>query len=184
VKKFFVMLLCFCVLQTAAFAKKHVLIYTKNGEGYIHDNIDANVEAMKKICDKHKITYEVSNDPAVFTPEKMKTFDAQIWANTNNEAFDTQAQKMAFQKYMQTGGAWMGIHAACASERDWGWFAAMVGGRFVRHPKQQDFDIKVLDNSHPATQHLPAVWEWKDDECYYQSNRKMFGCGGNLSAAL
>ena len=27
-----------------------VLIYTKNGEGYVHDNIDASVAAMEKIC--------------------------------------------------------------------------------------------------------------------------------------
>ena len=58
---------------------------------------------------------------------------------------------------------------ACASERDWPWFWANVGGLFVRHPKFQKFDIKVIDKSHSSTNFLPDVWKW-EDECYYLNN--------------
>ena len=153
-------------------AQKHVLIYTKNekGEGmYIHDNIAASVAALQKICDKHGVTYDVSEDPTLYTPENLKKYDAIIFSNTNNKAFDTQAQRDAFQDYIRNGGGYMGIHSACASERDWPWFWAMSGGTFVRHPKFQKFDIKIIDPDHPSTKHLDAVWQW-EDECYLMNH--------------
>lgn len=149
-------------------AKTNVLIYTKNeiGEGkYVHDNIAASVEALQKICEKNGIASRVSDDPVLFTPENLKNYDAIIFSNSNNKAFDTQDQRDAFQQYIQNGGGFMGIHSACASERDWPWFWAMVGGKFVRHPKLQEFDIKVIDGDHPSTKHLGPIWKW-EDECY------------------
>jgi type 1 glutamine amidotransferase len=145
---------------------KHILIYTKNGEGYVHDNIQASVEALTEICTELGMTVEDTNDPAVFTKEKLKTVDAIIFSNTNNEAFDTQSQRTAFVNFIQSGGGFVGIHSACASERQWPWFWAMVGGKFVRHPKFQPFTIRVIDSTHISTEFLNETWEW-EDECYY-----------------
>ena len=92
-----------------------------------------------------------------------------VFSNTNNETFDTQGQKNVFQKYIQSGGGFVGIHSVCGSERQWPWFWANVGGKFVRHPKHQGFEIKVVDHNHPSTEHLPDIWRW-NDECYYLDN--------------
>ncbi len=146
--------------------EKCVLIYTKNGEGYIHDNIAASVDALKKICQENKIQTEVSDNPAVFTDENLKKYQAIIFSNTNNEGFDTDDQRAAFKQFVQSGKGFVGIHSACASERKWPWFWAMVGGQFVRHPKFQPFTIKVIDHQHPATEFLGETWSW-EDECYY-----------------
>jgi len=162
------------IMCTTLFAKpkSHVLIYTKNevGEGlYIHDNIAASVEALQKICDSHGITCDVSDDPALYTPENLTKYDAIIFSNSNNKAFDTPEQRDAFQQYIRNGGGFMGIHSACASERDWPWFWAMIGGKFVRHPVLQKFDLKVIDPDHPSTKHLDDTWHW-EDECYLLNN--------------
>jgi uncharacterized protein len=164
--------LVFLASLNTASAKTNVLIYTKNeiGEGmYIHDNVAASVEALQKICNAHEISTVVSEDPALFTPENLRNYDAIIFSNSNNKAFDTQAQKDAFQKYIQNGGGFMGIHSSCASERDWPWFWEMVGGKFVRHPRLQYFDIKIIDPEHSSTKHLDAIWRW-EDECYLLDN--------------
>lgn len=150
-------------------AKKHVLIYTRNGEGYVHDNISASVEALGEICQQNNIDYDSSDDPALFTAENLRKYDAIIFSNTNNEAFTTQAQRDAFQHFIQAGGGFMGLHSATASERDWPWFHAMIGGLFVRHPELQPFDIKVIDTNHLSTQHLGDVWAW-EDECYFMDH--------------
>ncbi len=143
-----------------------VLIYTKNGEGYVHDNIAASVAALEKICSGEGIAAEVSDQPSVFTPENLARFDAVIFSNSNNEAFDTEEQKKAFQEYIRGGGGFMGVHSATGSEREWPWYWALVGGKFLRHPPYQEFDVLVTDPGHPATSHLPARWTVKD-ECYY-----------------
>ncbi|MBN2091597.1 ThuA domain-containing protein [candidate division KSB1 bacterium] len=146
--------------------EKRVLIYTKNGEGYVHDNIAASVEALTKICNENKIQTDVSDKPSVFTDENLKQYQVIIFSNTNNEAFDNDDQRNAFKKFIQSGKGFVGIHSACASERKWPWFWAMVGGLFVRHPKFQPFTIKVIDHQHPATEFLGDTWAW-EDECYY-----------------
>jgi len=138
----------------AAMAKGHVLIYTKNGKGYVHDNIPASVECLKKICEQNQWTYEVTDKADVFTADKIKTFDVLVFSNTNNETFDTEEQKQVFKGYIQGGGAFVGIHSVCGSERQWPWFWANLGGKFVRHPAFQKFDIKVIDNKHPSTRRM------------------------------
>lgn len=146
--------------------EKLVLIYTKNGEGYVHDNIAASVASLEKICGEEGILTEVSDDPSVFTSENLARYDALIFSNTNNKGFDTDDQKKAFQEYIRGGGGFVAIHSSNATERDWSWYRAMVGGKFLRHPPHQEFDVLVTDASHPSTAHLPKRWTVQD-ECYY-----------------
>lgn len=156
-------------MHADSLAKGHVLIYTKNGEGYLHDNIAASVECLKKICVANAWTFEATDDAAVFdSADKIKTFDVLVFSNTNNETFDNDAQRKVFQEYIRGGGAFVGIHSACGSERNWPWFWANLGGKFVRHPPLQKFDIEVINKKHVSTSHLPNIWKW-EDEFYYMN---------------
>jgi type 1 glutamine amidotransferase len=107
-------------------AKGHVLIYTKNGKGYVHDNIPASVECLKGICTTNGWTYEVTDNAGIFTQEKIKGFDVLVFSNTNNETFDSNDQRQVFQGYIRGGGGFVGIHSACGSERAWPWFWAAI----------------------------------------------------------
>jgi uncharacterized protein len=169
--KFCLILLLFVIGSEALNArpKSSVLIYTKNGEGYVHDNITASVAALQAICEKHQIETVVRNTPEIFTDEQLQQFAAIVFSNSNNEAFDTDAQRLALMHYVEAGGGFMGIHCACASERRWPWFWSMVGGAFVRHPELQPFDIFVVDHNHPSTEFLGQTWHW-EDECYLTNN--------------
>lgn len=146
--------------------EKRVLIYTKNGEGYVHENIAASVAALEKICAAEGILTDVADDPSVFTPENLDRYDALVFANTNNKGFDTDDQKSAFQAYIRSGGGFVAIHSSNATARDWPWYWSMVGGKFIRHAPHQEFDVVVSDPDHPSTVHLPARWTVMD-ECYY-----------------
>lgn len=143
-----------------------VLIYTKNGQGYVHDNIAVSVKALQDICAGEKISTEVSDDPAIFTPDQLNKYAGIIFSNTNNEAFDNDDQRAAFQQFIHRGGGFMGIHSASGSERHWPWYWALLGGKFVRHPPFQAFDVITIDTSHSSLDGLPRRWE-VNDECYY-----------------
>lgn len=162
----FILLLFALVLFTSAVAPKRVLLYTHNGKGYVHENRAASVEALKELCRKNGYEAEATDDPGFFTAENLKKFSCIIFSNTNNEAFDTEEQKKAFVDYIHNGGGFVGIHSASGSERQWPWFAAMLGGRFVRHPELQKFTIRVIDREHASTNFLGDTWDW-EDECYY-----------------
>lgn len=146
--------------------QKNLLIYTRNGEGFVHDNIEASVEALKKLAADNDYTVQVTDSPEFFITENLKGIDCIIFSNTNNEAFTSQPQRDAFQNYVQSGGGFVGIHSASGSERNWPWFWAMVGGKFVRHPELQEFEMKVIDDENPATNFLGESWYW-EDEVYY-----------------
>ncbi len=147
-------------------AKVRVLVYTKNGAGYVHDNIPASIEAIKDLGREHRFAVDASDDPAVFTDDNLKKYSALVFSNTNNVVFDTDAQRVALMRYVQAGGGFAAIHSASGTERAWSWFAALLGGRFSRHPPFQKFGVLVLDRTHPSLAHLPERWE-REDECYY-----------------
>lgn len=153
--------------------KKKILVYTRNyvtnGKGFVHDNISSCVAAIKGLGVENGFGVDVSDEPTVFTPENLRQYAAIVFANSNNEAFETQAQRDSFRRYIRGGGGFVGIHSASGSEREWPWFWSLLGGKFKRHPKIQPFKIRVVDTNHPATRDLPATFTW-DDECYYLEN--------------
>lgn len=144
---------------------KKVLVYTRNGKGYVHDNIQASVEAIRKMGAENGFAVDVTTDSNFFTDATLAQYKAVIFSNTNNEAFDTAGQREAFQRYLQAGGGFVGIHSATGSERAWPYYWSIVGGKFWRHPKLQPFTVRVVDASHPSTSGLPATFQW-EDECY------------------
>lgn len=142
-----------------------VLVYTKNGEGFVHDNIPFAVESVKRLAVQHGFSVEVSDDPKIFNEEKLKDIDFMVFTSTNNDVFDTDEQRLAFRRYIQAGGGLVGIHSVVGTERNWEWFKMMIGGRFVWHPKFQLLRVNKLDHGHPSMEGMPNVWE-KEDECY------------------
>lgn len=154
------------VEKPAKLEGKKILVYTKNGEGYVHDNLAASIAAIKKLGKENGFEVDATDSATIFTSAKLQDYDVIIFSNTNNQTFDTEAQKIAFQKYIRSGGGFMGIHSATGSERSWPWYWKLVGGKFMRHPRFQQFEIEVIDRDHPSTRFLPEVWI-REDECYF-----------------
>jgi len=155
--------------QSQNLKNKKLLIYTKNGNGYVHENIATSVATLEDICSKLGIQTTLSEDPEIFLRPEIMNFDAVFFANTNNEAFDNEKQRKAFQKFCSSGKGFGGLHSAIGSERKWPWFWKLIGGSFLRHPPFQNFKIKVNRKKHPSTNHLPETFDL-DDECYFIKN--------------
>ncbi len=146
--------------------KVHVLVYTKNGKGYVHDNIASGVASIKQLGTQQGFSVDVSDNPADFTDENLKKYNALIFNNTNNGVFDTDEQKLALMRYIQAGGGFVGLHSATGTERSWPWFKRLIGASFQRHAKHQAFTEIIIDNTNPSTSFLPRTWE-QNDECYF-----------------
>ena len=146
--------------------KVKALVYTKNGKGYVHDNIPYAVSCLQKLGQQYGFQVEVSDNPSVFTEENIKQYTLLIFPSTNNDVFNTDEQRLVFRRFIEAGGGFVGIHSVLGTERNWKWFKMMMGGTFVWHAKFQKYSIKVIDPDHPTVQGLPKVWE-KSDECYF-----------------
>jgi uncharacterized protein len=168
-------LLCFLILSFAttipagdgvAWKKVKVLVYTKNGKGYVHDNIPSAVACIRRLGQQLGFKVEVSDQPSVFTESHIKQYTALIFLSTNNDVFDTDEQRLVFRRYIEAGGGLVGLHSVIGTERNWKWFKMMLGGTFVWHPKFQPYSVRVIAPNHPSTKGLPKVWQ-KSDECYF-----------------
>jgi len=144
-----------------------VLVYTKNGQGYVHDNIPAAVSCIQKLGKEYGFSLDTSSNASIMTEEKLKKYTVLVFASTNNDVFDTDTQRLAFRRYIEAGGGFVGIHSVTGTERNWKWFKMMLGGTFAWHAKFQKYDLKVIDPSHPSMQGMPGVWT-KEDECYFE----------------
>ncbi|MCB0685973.1 MAG: PmoA family protein [Saprospiraceae bacterium] len=145
---------------------KKILVYTKNGKGYVHDNLAASVAAIKKLGKENGFLVDATDSASIFTSPGLSDYDAIVFSSTNNETFDTERQKIAFQNYIRNGGGFVGIHSATGSERSWPWYWKLIGGKFMRHPAFQQFEIEIIDRDHPSTNFLPDIWV-REDECYF-----------------
>ena len=152
--------------QNVNWKKVKVLVYTKNGKGYVHDNIPNAVRCIQTLGQQHGFSVDVSDQPTVFTEANLKQYTLLLFPSTNNDVFDTDAQRLAFRRYIEAGGGFVGLHSVMGTERNWTWFKRMLGGSFAWHPKFQTFTVEVIDSAHPSMQALPRVWE-KEDEFYF-----------------
>ncbi|GEO10078.1 ThuA domain-containing protein [Segetibacter aerophilus] len=143
-----------------------VLVYTKNGKGYVHDNIPSAVSCIQKLGQQHGFKVDTSRDASVMTENNLKQYSLLIFPSTNNDVFDTDEQRLAFRRYIEAGGGFVGLHSVTGTERNWKWFKMMMGGTFSWHAKFQKFKEQVITSSHPSMRGLPKVWE-KEDECYF-----------------
>ena len=75
---------------------------------------------------------------------------------------------MAFEKFIRTGGGFVGIHSAADTEYGWPWYGKLVGAYFDSHPKIQEAVIRVKDGSHPSTKQLPKDWTCTDEWYNYK----------------
>ncbi len=149
---FAVLAICFLSAGLEA-AEKKILVYTRNhvtnGKGYVHDNIAASVECIRKLGEANGFAVDASDDPKVFTTPGLKPYAAIVFSNSNNEAFENDAQREAFKAYLEGGGGFVGVHSATGSERAWPYYWSAVGGKFKRHPKFQNSPSAWLTRSTP-----------------------------------
>ena len=176
-KAYIYILLSFLFLLNTVFAKEpittkdkligsRVLVYTKNGTGYIHDNIASAVLCIQQLGEKHHFKVDVSDDPTIFNQANLKKYQVLIFTSTNNDVFDNDDQRVAFRRYIEAGGGFVGVHSVTGTERNWTWFKMMIGETFLWHAAYQKFSIKNMEPTHPSMKGVPALWT-KEDECYF-----------------
>jgi cytochrome c len=147
-------------------ASPNVLVFSKTN-GYRHKSIEAGIAAFKKMSAEKKFTVEFTEDSTQFTPANLKRFKAVIFLNTTGNVLG-DAEQTAFEKFIQSGGGYLGIHSATDCEYKWPWYGKLAGAYFLNHPGPKNVlngKFYVVDKNHPATRGMPAEFE-RSDEFY------------------
>ncbi|MFF4832894.1 ThuA domain-containing protein [Streptomyces sp. NPDC001315] len=141
-----------------------LLVYTRTTD-YRHDSIPDAVAAVRTLGG-----YEVDHteDPTALE-RPLDAYVAVVFLSTSGEVL-TPAGRERLAGYVEAGGGFVGVHAAACTEYDWPYYGELLGARFARHPEYQPGKAVVEDRGHPATRHLPAVWEFTDEWYDFRTN--------------
>ncbi|GAB3922775.1 ThuA domain-containing protein [Mucilaginibacter myungsuensis] len=147
--------------------KPKVLVLTIT-KGYRHGSIPKAADAIIKLGAENGFAVDTTSDVTKLNDVNLKQYASLIFASTTG-SFMNAAQKVSLQRYIQSGGGFVGIHAAADAQYDWPWYVRMVGGWFAHHPDQQMATITVTDKNNISTNMLPAEWKRKDEWYHYKN---------------
>lgn len=141
--------------------KPKVLVFSKTAE-FHHESIAAGNTALIKLGQEHGFLVDTTTDANQFNEENLAQYAAVVFLNTTGDLLN-HLQEADFERYIQGGGGFVGIHAAADAEYDWGWYGRLVGAYFKSHPHVQEASLNVLDKQHPSTKGLPDTWKHTDE---------------------
>lgn len=160
----------------ALISEKRVFVFSKT-MGWRHDSIESGQLMFEELADEYQFDVTFGEDSSTFTDKRLAAFDVIVFLNTTGDVLDDHQQR-AMERFIQSGGGFVGIHAATDTESDdWPWFVDLVGATFNGHPGDpsnvQMARMTVVDTRHLSTTHIPSKFsfldEWYDFRAFNES---------------
>ena len=133
-------------------------------------------EWFPRMAAKYHFVYEATTNWNDLNPEFLSHYQVVLFLDTRPEV---PAQRAAFQKYMEHGGAWMGFHFAgfaltpSAYPQNWDWYhnVFLGSGEYVSNTwRPTSAVLRVEDTNTPATRGLPETFKSQPNEWYRWQN--------------
>lgn len=156
------------ILQSCSSDKsgERILVFSKTA-GFRHESIAAGKKALVELGKQEGFSVDTTEDASAISEENLKKYKAVVFLNTSGDFLDMY-QQADFERYMQAGGGFVGVHGAAAGEYDWRWYGKMLGAYFDQHPEVQQASLVQPDPEFEATSHLPDPWQKKDEWYNYK----------------
>jgi uncharacterized protein len=113
----------------------------------------------------HGYRFAATTDWDTLTDDTLKDVTVVIWLNAQAR---TAAQRAAFERYMNGGGAWLGFHVAGFADAEWTWYREFLGGsRFAASNwPSLPARLNVDDPAHPVMKDVPPTFVAPINEWY------------------
>lgn len=155
---------------------KVIAFYTaKNDLAHISFVHEAN-RWFPEIAKQYHFIYDSTSDWKQLNPSFLKNYDVIVFLDTRPE---DSLQRVAFQQYMEKGGAWMGFHFSAFAltpssyPQNWNWYHEQFlgSGSYVSNTwRPTSAILKVKDRNHPVTKKLLSTFSSSPNEWYRWSN--------------
>lgn len=153
----FVLGFCGC---TGKKRQSKVLLFSK-AVSFKHQSIPIAQKNLKNYFEEQGFLTDTTSDARYFSEDRLKEYDAIVFLLTTGDVLN-EYQQLVFQRYIQAGGGFLGIHSASDTEHNWPWFGKLVGNYFANHPEIQDVHVQVVQEDE-STRHMPKPWLHKDE---------------------
>ena len=145
------------------------LLFSKTA-AFRHSNIDEATTAIQALAADNNFTVTATEDSSAFNDANLEQYEVVIFLSTTGDVLNPSEQA-AFERYIQAGGGYAGIHAASDTEYDWPWYGNLVGAYFNNHPPgTPNATVKVEDPAHPSTAGIQRRWQRTDEWYNFRTN--------------
>ena len=132
-----------------------IFIFTHSA-GFRHSYIPAAVETIVKLGERsgkfEAIASEECDELSRLLDENV--FSGIVFLTTGEVPLDDE-HKFKLIRFVEEGGAFIGVHNAADTLYKYPRYGEMLGGYFNGHPWTQEVGVIVEDRDHPSTRHLP-----------------------------
>lgn len=152
--------------SSQAITPPRLLVFSKTA-GFRHTSIEPGIAAIRKLGAEQGFAVDATEDATAFNERNLRRYRAVVFLSTTGDVLNP-TQESIFERYIQSGGGYVGIHSATDTEYEWPWYGRLAGAYFNGHPGNPNVRkgaFRVLDATHGSTQGLPARWE-REDEFY------------------
>ena len=134
------------------------------------------IDGFSKIAAEYSFTYDSTDDWNNLNDKFLSQYQVVLFLDTRPEV---HAQRQAFKKYMENGGAWIGFHFAAfaltpsSSPQDWDWYhnKFLGSGSYAGNTwRPTSALLRVENKNHPATAHLPETFKSSPNVWYKWTN--------------
>jgi cytochrome c len=122
-----------------------VLVFSRTA-GFRHDSIADGVGAIAQLGREHGFSVDATEDAAWFNDQALSGYRAVVFLLTTGDVLSDD-QQAAFERYIQAGGGYVGVHSATDTEYEWPWYGGLVGAYFADHPAIQAANVVLEDGS-------------------------------------
>jgi cytochrome c len=170
IRYFFILMLSWTMLSCGPTKRpeSRLLVFSKTA-GFRHASIAAGQEALFQLGKENGFAVDTTENSALFTEENLANYSAVVFLNTTQDVLDAYQQN-AFERYIQAGGGFVGIHAATDTEYNWPWYNRLVGAYFSGHPSNPNVrtgTMQLVNHDHGSMTHLKGKETWERTDEFY-----------------
>lgn len=158
------------IVQAQERTTLRVLVFTKTA-GYRHKSIEVGFALIRSLGTENGFDVDSTEVAGAFNIANLSRYQAVVWLNTTGDVLN-ESQQAAFERYIRSGGGYVGVHAAADTEAGWAWYGDLLGGGawISSHPKIQTARLEVEDGRHPSTRHIPPRFQMNEEWYNFKSN--------------
>ncbi|NHC46244.1 ThuA domain-containing protein [Motilibacter aurantiacus] len=151
-----------------------VLIFTKTTQFRHTEAIVQGTPVLQAAFQAEGIDSVHTEDSTVFNDAELAKYDALVMFQTSGDPWNAE-QKAALERYQRAGGGIVAIHNATDMRGNYAWWDTMIGALMPGHAATGNSPglpgtVRVEDQVHPSTKHLPQRWNRADEWYNYSAN--------------
>jgi type 1 glutamine amidotransferase len=112
-------------------------------------------------------SFDTTSDWNQMNDTVLKNYQVVLWLN---EFPHNQAQRTAFEHFIEGGGAWLGFHVSAFNDwgTHWPWLVSFLGGAVFYNNSWPPLTARLIvdDTSHPVTRGIPGRYTGPVNEWY------------------